>query len=161
MAVSARQYLPPLLIHVSYPDSTKLDCWCICEVCMSELSCRCWPVNWTVDFLTTQMGVALKQTISKQVHFPYILSFPLSLVGGSLRQRLKCWKTIIKSRFWKTLKLQGWLTVSEVQSVFIVLGSMTSRNWEFYILIWRQPGGDCLSKATRRRVCSTLGRAWA
>jgi hypothetical protein len=42
------------------------------------------------------MGVA-PRTISKQVHFPGILSFPLPLVGGGLEGRIKHLKTIIKN----------------------------------------------------------------
>jgi hypothetical protein len=49
------------------------------------------------------MGVALKN-LSKQVYFPlphplpHILSFPLPLVGGRLKVRLKHFRTIIKNR---------------------------------------------------------------
>jgi hypothetical protein len=46
------------------------------------------------------MGVAAKN-LSKQVHFPHILSFPLPLLGSGLNGRLKCLRTIIKN---KTLK---------------------------------------------------------
>ena len=37
-------------------NSTKLDCWYIHEVFSSGLSLHCWPVDWTVDFLATQMA---------------------------------------------------------------------------------------------------------
>jgi hypothetical protein len=46
------------------------------------------------------MGVAPKN-FSKQVLFPvipYILSFPLPLVGGGLKGRLKSLRTIIKTK---------------------------------------------------------------
>jgi hypothetical protein len=43
-----------------YPDTNELNCWCIREVFVSGSSCHCWPVNWTADFLTTQVGVAPK-----------------------------------------------------------------------------------------------------
>jgi hypothetical protein len=43
--------------------------------------------------------------LSKQVHFSRILSFPLPLVGAGLEGRLKCLRTIIKSRLLKKLKL--------------------------------------------------------
>jgi hypothetical protein len=43
------------------------------------------------------MGVAGKN-LSKQVHFPHILSFPLPVVGGGLQGRLKHLRTIIKNR---------------------------------------------------------------
>jgi hypothetical protein len=43
------------------------------------------------------MGVAPKK-LSKQVHFPHILSFPLPLVDGGLKGRLKSLRTIIKNK---------------------------------------------------------------
>jgi hypothetical protein len=43
------------------------------------------------------MGVVPKN-LSKQVHFPCILPFPLPLVGGGLKGRLKNLRTIIKNR---------------------------------------------------------------
>ena len=43
-----------------YPNSTEPDFWCIHAVFASGLSCCCWPGNWTVNFLTTQMGFAPK-----------------------------------------------------------------------------------------------------
>ena len=67
---------------------------------VDRAAAACWPVNWTADFQTTQTGVAPKN-LSKQVHFPCILSFPLPLVGGGLQGRLKHLRTIIKSRLWK------------------------------------------------------------
>jgi hypothetical protein len=56
--------LLPARLHEAcyYPDSTELDCWYICEVFVSRSSCCCWPVNWTADFLTTQMEVATKKS---------------------------------------------------------------------------------------------------
>jgi hypothetical protein len=52
-----------------------------------ELNCR-FPDN--AD------GVLLQRTLSKQVHFPCILSFPLPLVGGGRKERLRNLRTIIK-----------------------------------------------------------------
>jgi hypothetical protein len=49
----------------------------------------------------------LQRAISKQVHFPHILSFPLPLVGGGLQGRLKCLRTIIKNKGWG---LERWLS---------------------------------------------------
>jgi hypothetical protein len=43
------------------------------------------------------MGVAQKN-ISKQAHFPHILSFPLPLMGGGLKERFKHLRTIIKNK---------------------------------------------------------------
>jgi hypothetical protein len=59
------------------------------------------------------MRVAPKN-LSKQLHFPCILSFPtpLTLVGGGLQGRLKCLRTIIKNKVWKKLKLQHVFDVS-------------------------------------------------
>jgi hypothetical protein len=48
------------------------------------------------DFQTTQTGAAPKN-LSKQVHFPCILSFPLPLEGNGLKERLECLRTIIKN----------------------------------------------------------------
>jgi hypothetical protein len=45
------------------------------------------------------------KNLSKQIHFPWIPSFPLPLVGGGLQGKLKHLRTIIKNRFWKKLKL--------------------------------------------------------
>ena len=60
--------------------------------CMQEdqAAAACWPVNWTADFQTTQMGVA-PMNLPKQVHFPCILSFPLPLVD-SVRRKVKAFK---------------------------------------------------------------------
>ena len=52
----------------------------------------------------------------------------------------------------------GWLIVSEVQSIIIMAGSMAAwrqtwccrKSWEFFILIWQQPG---------KTDSSALGRA--
>jgi hypothetical protein len=41
------------------------------------------------------------KNLSKQVHFPWILSFPLPLVGGGLEGRLKHLRIIIKNRHLK------------------------------------------------------------
>jgi hypothetical protein len=49
----------------------------------------------------------LQRTISKQVHFPRILSFPLPLVGGGLEGRLKHLRTIIERRVEKNEKPQN------------------------------------------------------
>jgi hypothetical protein len=46
------------------------------------------------------MGVTPKN-FSEQVHFPHILSFPLPLVGGRLKGRLKNLRTIIKNKIKK------------------------------------------------------------
>jgi hypothetical protein len=46
------------------------------------------------------MGVAPKN-LSKQIHFPSVLSFPLPLVGGRLDGRLKHLRTILKDRLKK------------------------------------------------------------
>ncbi|KRX31698.1 hypothetical protein T06_3630 [Trichinella sp. T6] len=46
------------------------------------------------------MGVAIKN-LSKQVHFPHILSFPLPLVGGGLEGRegfYKCKRAMAVNR---------------------------------------------------------------
>jgi hypothetical protein len=88
-----------------YSNSTELDYWSTREVFLSVLSCHCWSVNWTADFQTTQVGVAPKN-LSKQVHFPHILSFPLPLLCSRLKGRLKYLRTIIKTKHWKILKLQ-------------------------------------------------------
>jgi hypothetical protein len=50
------------------------------------------------------MGVAPKN-LSKQVHFPCVLSFPLPLVVDGLKGRLKHLINIIESRLRKKLKL--------------------------------------------------------
>jgi hypothetical protein len=50
------------------------------------------------------MGVAPKN-LSKQVCFSSILSFPLLLVGGGLKGRLQCLRTIIKNRHLKKIKV--------------------------------------------------------
>ena len=42
----------------------------------------------------------LQRTISIQVHSPHILSFSLPMMGGGLEGRLKCLRTVSKSRFW-------------------------------------------------------------
>ena len=64
---------------------------------------KCPPVDRaaTAD-LWTELPISrqhrwklLQRTISKQVHFPCTLSFPLPLVGGRLEGRLKHLKTII------------------------------------------------------------------
>jgi hypothetical protein len=38
------------------------------------------------------------KNLSKQLHFPYILSFLVPLMSGGLREKLKYLRTIIKSR---------------------------------------------------------------
>jgi hypothetical protein len=45
------------------------------------------------------MGVTPKN-LSKQVHFHSIFSFPLPLVGGGLKGKLKCLRKKKKSRAW-------------------------------------------------------------
>jgi hypothetical protein len=55
------------------------------------------------------MGVVPKN-LSKQVHFPCILSFPLPLVSGRLQGRLKHLRTTIKNKIEK-LKLHRMLAV--------------------------------------------------
>ena len=85
-------------------DSTKLGCWNIHELFVGVFSCLRYAGNGTVDFLTMQMDL-LQRTISKQVYFHHILSFPLLLVGDGLEGRLKHFWTIFKSRHWKKLKL--------------------------------------------------------
>ena len=58
------------------------------------LSGKCFRVDelsLPADFQTTQ-------NLSKQVHFAPILSFPLPLVGGGLKGRLKCLRTISKNQ---------------------------------------------------------------
>jgi hypothetical protein len=62
-------------------------------------------VNTTADFQTTQMGVFPKN-LSKQVQFPHIFYFPLSMVAGELKQRVKCLRTTIKSKVGK-IKVTG------------------------------------------------------
>jgi hypothetical protein len=59
----------------------------------------------------------------------------------------------------------SWLTISEVQSIIIMAGSMAVfrqtwcwRSQEFYILIPGQPEGHCLPQAAWRRVWITLAR---
>ena len=47
-------------VRAADPNSPELDCWCICEVFASGLTCCCLPMNWTADFLATQMGFAPK-----------------------------------------------------------------------------------------------------
>jgi hypothetical protein len=44
------------------------------------------------------MEVAPKK-LPEHVYFPHILYFPLPLVGGGLKERLKHLRTIIKNRF--------------------------------------------------------------
>jgi hypothetical protein len=39
------------------------------------------------------------KNLSKQVHSPHILSFPLPLMDGGLNERLKCFKTSLKVDF--------------------------------------------------------------
>ena len=61
----------------------------------------------------------------------------------------------------------GWLTVSEFQSIIIMVGSMAvcrqmwcRRSQEFFLLIWRQARGNCLLQAARRRLWITLATLW-
>jgi hypothetical protein len=65
------------------------------------------PANlWTELLISRQCKWDLLQkTISKQVHFPSILSFPLPLRGGGLEGKLKHLRTITKIRF-ESLSLQ-------------------------------------------------------
>ena len=69
--------------HVCYPDSTKLHCWCICEISSSGSSCCCWPVNWAADFQTPQTTRVAPKNLSKQVRFLVrILHPPPTPSGG-------------------------------------------------------------------------------
>jgi hypothetical protein len=61
----------------------------------------------------------------------------------------------------------GWLTVSEVQSILLMMGSMAVgrqtwcwRSWELYILNQRPPE-DCLLQAAWSLISSTMGGARA
>ena len=64
----------------------------------SGLSCHCLlTCEQSADFQKTQMGVA-PGNLSKEVHFYYILSLPLPLVGCGLQRRLKHLRTIIKNK---------------------------------------------------------------
>jgi hypothetical protein len=83
-----------------YSNTPELNCWCTHEVFVSGSSCRCWPVNWTTNFLTPRWNL-LQRSTAKQAHFPCIFSFPLSLVGGEWEESLKPLRTIIKSVLWK------------------------------------------------------------
>lgn len=123
--------MPPLLIGVCYPDTTELDCSCIHEVFVSGSSCHHWPVNWTATFLTTQMGIAPK-TLSKQVRFLCILSFPLPLIGDVLEGRLTHLRTITKNKRWKKLKLQpSWWE----GSMMACSQACCWKNQEFWIIL--------------------------
>ena len=72
--------------------------------------------------------------------------------------------TMTKAILIRMIFNSGWLTGSEVQSIVIMMGSMAvsrlawcRRNWEFYILFWRQP--ETVSWATRKKGSSALGGA--
>jgi hypothetical protein len=60
----------------------------------------------------------------------------------------------------------NWLTVSEVQSIIIMTRSMGTskqawcwKNQEFFVLIQRQPEGNCSQQVARRRLSFALGKA--
>jgi hypothetical protein len=85
---------------------------------------KCLWVDWAATaHLWTELpisrqhrweGVPLKNH-SKQVHLPHSLSFPLPLVGGGLKGKLKHLRTIIKNKIWSKLTLHWCVDYSKGQ----------------------------------------------
>ena len=87
-AVSARQcnWCWFMFAIQTLPNWLLVYPWSVCKWIELPLLTCAWQHRWDL----------LQRTISKQVHFPQILSFPLPLVGGGLEGRLKHLKPIFK-----------------------------------------------------------------
>jgi hypothetical protein len=63
----------------------------------ADISVKCLRVDPAITADSCELNCwweLLQRTISKQVHFPCVLSFPLPLVGGGLKGRLKSLRTL-------------------------------------------------------------------
>jgi hypothetical protein len=92
--------------------SARLCYHCFCWLDSTELDCLleyAWGVCEWIELLTCELRQhrpeLLQKNLSRQLHFPCILSFPLPLVGGGLQWRLKYLRTIIKNKVWKKFKV--------------------------------------------------------
>ena len=89
---------------------------------------------------------------SKQKHGQVYHNTPVPDTNFCLTVLLLWRNTTTKATLIKETFSWGWLTASQVHSIIIMAGSTAlcrqmwgQRKSEFYILIWRQPGGDWIS----------------
>lgn len=115
---------------VSYPDSSELDHWRIREALVSGSSCHCLLLTELLICENVDRICPTEPFLNRSTS-PWILPFPLLLVGHRLQGRSKHLRSIFKNRCWKikvtelggkrTRREDPWVEVSGFKSMKLLL----------------------------------------